>query len=1355
MPALRVRVLGGFSVELDGRPLPDDVWRRNRARSLVKLLAIAPRARLHREQLMDALWPELDPAAASANLRKALHFARAALGSDSLTAHDQTIALDGEPLEVDAATFEAAARAGRVAEALELYRGDLLPDDRFEAWAEDYRERLRGRFHRVLRERAEALEREGDVAGAVEILERHTASDPLNEEAHLSLIRILAQTGERHLALRRYRALETILRDELGVEPDGASQQLYADLVKGTLVPATAGMAIPGASQPPAPQPRLRPTEELKLVTVVWADAAVEREDPEAARREMDEWSVRALDALDAAGATARTLPAGAVLGVFGVPSVREDDVPRALRAALELAVARPPTRVGVASGHVLVPMAPGPSAEAVSGSPVVEAGQLRERAGRGTALVAARTVRAAGLRFRFDPPEATGEGVAESPQRLRAEVGSGVGRPDSPLVGRGAELAAIEQTLADALSGGVPRAVLILGPAGVGKSRIVREVLARLAETTVPPRVLVGRCQAGGRAGPYRPLADVLRQACGVSLAGSAAASQRRLRRSMSELLGDAPDDERETTLNALGVSAGIRLPGNPLDSLAPGGVAASLAMAWPRFASALAARIPTVVVLEDLHWASSELLDMIEHIVRRAVGPLVVLATARPEVLVARPDIGANEHLTMIGLGPLGEAESRRLVAQLLGPGKLDIPTRDGLLARAEGNPFYLEQLALHVRSSRGGLLPDTLQSLLASRMDTLSIADRRVLQEAAVIGRIFWVEPLVRALDDDRVAARLAALERSGFVVRRPSSSLPGQVEHAFRHALLHDVAYASMPRARRARAHAAAGAWLEAIVGERVEEHADLLAHHAWAAVSAPANLAWPDPGEREAVRAAAFEHLLRAGRAARRQFATERATELHGRAHSLAADDRERLQSLEELAEDAEADFRGDAAEGHLRAALELVRRSDARSPDIARLARKLAWLMANTPGAFRVSPDPQVAEALIEEGLALAQGQLDQGWLLVSRGMVRRLYRGSEPFGQGAQLDERPMDERIEATAKGGAIGSLLANRELIRASRQTLGVLYGIAGRYRDMVELAAQDAEDIRPSDSRLERSDALRKLSTVRIAIEGAFEAGLEIGQQAKAIGGDAPPHQVMHALSPILVSLFHLGRWDELLEALDEHMAAFRADPATECQAVRDGPAIGATALAVLGRAEEARTLAAVLGDPLTDQSASAWQARYATASGHPDVARAITADRAHEGRTYGPQHAFAYLEALSEEGDLGAATAFLPEARRFAAGNALLGPLVDRVAGEIRLVAEDRRGAVAAFRAAVNGFAALSAKLEEARSLGCLATAVSGPEAASVRSAAEVAYARLGVVRPATTVSGVPTRRRPGGRRRPG
>lgn len=1284
---------------------------------------------------MDALWPELDPTAASANLRKAVHFARAALGADRITAHEQMLALDGEPLEIDAARFEVAAREGRTAEALELYRGDLLPDDRFEPWAEDFRERLRGRFHRVLRDRADELARENDLAGAAEILERLVASDPLNEEAHHSLIRVRARTGERHLALRQYGVLESILRDELGVEPDEAARRLHEDLLQGTLGPATAASADPAATErDAAPDLRHPSTEELKLVTVVSADLAVEADDPEAARREMDDWSVRAVGRLEAAGATARALPGAAVLGVFGMPTVREDDVARALRAALELSATGTATRVGVASGPVIVPMAPGPSADAASGPPVAEAGQLRERTIRGSVLVSARTARAAGPSFRFDPGDATIDGVDEQPQRLRAEVGPGIGRPDLPLVGRVAELAAVEDTIADALAADRPRAVLVVGPAGVGKSRLVREVVARMAQHS-GPRVLVGRCLAGDRAGPYRPLADILRQACEISVTDGAAASQRRLRRSVGELLAGVPDDEREATLNALGLSAGIGLPGNPLDDLPPGDVAASLGVAWPRFASALAARTPTVLVLEDLHWASSELLDMIEHVVRRAVGPLVVLATARPDLRVARPEIGADEASTTIGLGPLGEAECRRLVGQLLDPEHLDPTTRDGLLARAEGNPFYLEQLALHLRSTRGGSLPDTLQSLLAARMDTLSIADRRVLQEAAVVGRTFWVEPLVRALDDERVVARLASLERSGFVVRRPSSSLPGQAEHAFRHALLHDVAYESMPRARRARAHAAAGSWLRAIVGERVEEHADLLAHHSWAAVSVPATLAWPDADEWGEVRATAFGDLLRAGRVARRQFATERATELHGRAHSLAANDPERAGALEQLAEDAEADFRGDVAEEHLRAALELARRSDAGTADVARLARKLAWLMANTPGAFRVSPDAHAAEALIDEGLAIAPDDLDRGWLLVSRGMVARLYRGSEPFGQGVQLDDRPIDERIDAAAEGGAIGSRLANRELIRASRQALGVLFGIAGRYPDMVELAARDVDDIRPGDSRLERSDALRKLGTVRITIEGAFEAGLEIGRQAKAIGGDAPPHQVMHALSPILVSLFHLGRWDELLEALDEHMVAFRADPATECQAVRDGPAIGATALAVLGRIDEARTLADTLGDPLADRSASAWQARYATAMGRPDVARAITAERANEGRTYGPQHAFAYLEALSQEGDLGLAAGFLPEARRFVAGNALLGPLVDRLDGEIRLAGGDRDGAVTALRAAVAGFWALSAKLEEARSLDRLATAVPAAESASIRSAADALYADLGAVRP--------------------
>ena len=235
----------------------------------------------------------------------------------------------------------------------------------------------------------------------------------------------------------------------------------------------------------------------------------------------------------------------------------------------------------------------------------------------------------------------------------------------------------------------------------------------------------------------------------------------------------------------------------------------------------------------------------------------------------------MGADD--STIAIRPLGEEPSEALLESLQAGVPLDARVRDQILARAEGNPFYLEQLTLHVRDEGGAALPDTLQSLLAARLDSLSLPERRVLQEAAVVGRVFWAMPLRRALADERADARLAALERAGFVLRRPSSSLSGEAEYMFRHALLHDVAYESLPRGRRARAHAAVGAWLEEVAGDRVDEVADLLAHHYASAVSPGlAELAWEDPADRESARRKAVEYLLRAGDAARQRFAIDRA-----------------------------------------------------------------------------------------------------------------------------------------------------------------------------------------------------------------------------------------------------------------------------------------------------------------------------------------------------------------------------------------------------------------------------------------------------------------------------------------------
>ena len=194
-----------------------------------------------------------------------------------------------------------------------------------------------------------------------------------------------------------------------------------------------------------------------------------------------------------------------------------------------------------------------------------------------------------------------------------------------------------------------------------------------------------------------------------------------------------------------ALAATAGISLPGSPLHRVEPKKVADELARAWPRFATACAAAGPALLVIEDLHWAGDELLETLELTVARSSGPLLVVATARPELAEDRPGFGAGvEGLASISLRPLAEAHSRELLDSLTPPGGLPAGLREEVLARAEGNPLFLEELVLHLARERAGGLPDTLHSLLAARLDALPVPEKRVLQQAAVIGRVFWSSP-----------------------------------------------------------------------------------------------------------------------------------------------------------------------------------------------------------------------------------------------------------------------------------------------------------------------------------------------------------------------------------------------------------------------------------------------------------------------------------------------------------------------------------------------------------------------------------------------------------------------------------
>jgi hypothetical protein len=1235
--------------------------------------------------------------------------------------------------------FEDAIASGRRSEALALYRGDLLPDDRFEPWTEDPRERLRLRLHRLLLDEAAEQEATGQLEGAIDTLERLVASDPLHDEAHLALVRLLALSGARHRALVRYRQFADRLRLELDVDPEPGLRHLADEIGRGRFQASASDRRLADAGAT-GDAPSAVEDEELRLVTVVSAALHGGQTDPSPARSGPDAWAADAVSIIASWGGRGDRLSGEEVRGVFGVPAAHEDDRARALQASLEIVrLAAGSTKVGVASGEAVITSEPGSTVRRTTGTALAEAVALREAAEPGAVLASERVCSTAPEGFRFSAPITAqiGGRVPSACRVLGIEpVHAHPMRSEAPLVGREPELAVVLGLFEDAVANARPRLVELSGVAGVGKSRLAAEVVDRIAGRYPGARILRGRCQPGGRGAAFDALGDILRDACGVSIADTADQARARLRRGLAGLLSGVEPIDVEPTTIALAITAGIVMPGNPLDDLPPAERSDRFAMAWSVCATACAASAPAVFLIEDVHWAQPELLELIERMIQRARGPLLVLVTARPELHESGLPFAEGD-LSTIVIRPLGEAHSEQLLGNLVEDDELDERVRNDLLTRAEGNPFYLEQLIHHVRSGGSGSLPDTLQSLLASRLDGLPHAERRVLQEASVVGRTFWEAPIAAALEGERVGARLASLERRGFVIRRSTSSLPGQTEYAIRHALLHDVTYETLARARRARAHAATGAWLEGLAGDRVEEVLELLAHHYWAAVAVnEPQLAPHDGFDREVVRAKAFEFALRAGDAARQRFITERAIELHGRTLAIAATPAERLVALEALGRDHEEAFHGDAAAARYREALEIARADPAMASDRARLCRRLSWMMAWIPGGFRANPAAADAEALVDEGMAHAVDPGERTWLLLVRGACARLYRGSEPLGQGSEADPQPVSRRLAAAERALADGRRRGMHEVVVAAEQVLGMLYGQAGDYEAMIELARRQVAQLRPEDSRIEQSDAIRKLGINLINVRADFVQGLELGRRCRdLVGGSGAggPHQLMHTLWPILASLFFLGRWDEMAAPIDEHVAAFRVEPAMECQLVRDGPAIAAAVLILLGRTSEAQEVAALLGDPLADRrDASAWQARLALCQGDPETARAIAQDKATEGRVYGPQHAAVLLDALAALEDWTAAAHFLPLARDVLAGNALIGPTADRVEGLVSLAAGDSTTAARSIRRSIRGFRRLKVPFEEARSLEALGRALPTAGAASARTAAAAIYLRLGV-----------------------
>ncbi|MEX2212430.1 MAG: adenylate/guanylate cyclase domain-containing protein [Gaiellaceae bacterium] len=637
------------------------------------------------------------------------------------------------------------------------------------------------------------------------------------------------------------------------------------------------------------------PAGERKLATVLFADLVGSTElggaqDPERTRAMLDRFYDAMAAEISRAGGTVEKFVGDAVMAVFGAPAAQEDHAERALHAALsmrrrleELFDGALEIRIGVNTGEVVVGRAREGSSF-VTGDAVNVCARLEQNVEPGQILVGERTASLVRGAFEFDQPgviEAKGKDGGVACRRLVRALTlmrpRGVGGLKRVFIGRDTELELLETTFRRVVEAGEPHLVTLMGDAGIGKTRLVRELWDRLGGQSEEPLRRTGRCLPYGQAITYWPLAEILKEHLGI-------------------LESDAPEvvrarlDGREM----LGLTLGL----DPSEDIHPLAARDRLHDAWVDFLAELGAERPVVVLVEDIHWAEEPLLDLLERLARDVQAPLLLIGTARPELLESRPAWGGGRrNASLLWLEPLSPDEATRLVEEELA-GALPEHLRNLVVEQAEGNPFYAEELigtlvdqGVLVQDNGGWranelpadfTVPDSVHAVLAARIDLLPPVEKSALQAAAVIGRVFWEGPVRELLEG--AEPDFALLEDRDFIRRRPGSSMAGEREHAIKHALTREVAYESLPKAKRARLHAAFADWLERAVEAR-EEVAPLLAHHYAEAVrTEDADLAWTgEEDELARLRAKAADWLRRAGELAIARFDLDGAIQLSERA----------------------------------------------------------------------------------------------------------------------------------------------------------------------------------------------------------------------------------------------------------------------------------------------------------------------------------------------------------------------------------------------------------------------------------------------------------------------------------------
>jgi DNA-binding SARP family transcriptional activator len=866
------------------------------------------------DELIDALWGNEPPRTAEHSLQVYVSELRKTLGGTSdgsamIATRDPGYALGIPETALDLHRFEGLRARGRaaldeedparasalLAEALGVWRGTALADFTYDDFARGEIDRLEELRLATIEDRLDADLALGRHRELVAELRPLVDAYPARERLRADLMLALYRSGRQPEAVEVFHAGRALLGEEYGLDPGARLVELARAILASDLaldLAPSAGARSDAASAPPPPGEPIRKTVSVLAVDLSIGRAGGSSADPEAVAAITPTVTDQVRASLAARGATVLAPDGMAVVAVFGHPTVHEDDAVRATAAANEL-VARPP-RVDGFDVHIAVGVHTGQivstAADEVPREPAGAARRLASAAGTSGVVIDRAT-----MALVRDAVEASaiGDGVFKV---TRVEHGvRGVARHlDSDLVGRNDELADLIRAFDQVRDGRTCRLVTVVGEAGIGKTRLTDEFIRRIDRD---PRVLIGHCLSFGEGITYWPIADAVRSAAHIADDEDADAARTALR----ALVGGAVDGDRITDglADILGIGHA---------TLAEGEVFWSVR----RLFEELAASAPTVLVVEDVHWAEPTLLDLLDRLVDwLRDSPLLVLCTARPDLYERRDGWGGRPGATTVSLLPLARADVDRLIENLINHPTLDDDAKHRIAAAAEGNPLFVEQLLAMlidegllgqdgdrwslVGDLGGVALPTTVQALLTARLDRLPADERGLIGIASVIGRTFDPDGVVDLLGGDvsDIDGVLRELVRKDLV--RPERTPDGEV-FRFRHVLILQAAYEMLPKGRRAALHEA--------VAQRLgfaAAYDELAGDHLARAATALSDIG-EDPGRVAALRAHAAVRLAAGASRAFARGDMPAAAGLYGTAAELTpSDDPRRLSMLPELA----------------------------------------------------------------------------------------------------------------------------------------------------------------------------------------------------------------------------------------------------------------------------------------------------------------------------------------------------------------------------------------------------------------------------------------------------------------------